>query len=457
MQLRVSPRLYLAITLFLLSAREHGRAQTPVKHDQTRARPGAEHGSTLRVSEPVEAITDDLRHYIPERMLEDGVPGLAISLIHDSRVVWSEGFGVASTITHRRVTPETVFEVASNSKGIAAYAALRFADQGKLSLDDPLVGYLTEPWLPSSKYGDQITLRHVASHSSGLGDDPLFVEKRIALAPGTEFLYSSTGALYIQEAIEQITDTWLEDSAPQLVFEPLRMSSSSFINRPDLLPHMASGHTGNSAPLLAFVLSFAIIVTGIPIIGMPILRLSTGRWWPRRAIVKTACIGAAVLDLLVLVLLAGRSLPNLICLVALCAVGFVLALTALHRTGQWTITHLPAALRRRSLRRVLQIAWTAVSVITLLWLAGMATGPLPKGPSPQPSAIGSVHTSAPDLAAFLIELARPRHLSAELGQQIRTPQVSAGKEMSWGLGPGIVHARTVTRFGRMARLSVSGV
>jgi len=50
-----------------------------------------------------------------------------------------------------------------------------------------------------------------------------------------------------------------------------------------------------------------------------------------------------------------------------------------------------------------------------------------------------MRTSAPDLAAFLVELADPQHLSEEMAVQIRTPQMPAGRDMSWGLGPGIQH------------------
>jgi CubicO group peptidase (beta-lactamase class C family) len=148
---------------------------------------------------------------------------------------------------------------------------------------------------------------------------------------------------------------------------------------------------------------------------------------------------AAILTLLVLTLLAGRALPNLVLLIALCAAGFAIAFAALFLTGQQIIARLPAAWHGGPLPRVLHPVSSVLSVIALLWLAGLITGPLPKGPSPQPSAIGSMRTSAPDLAAFLIELAEPRHLSQEIGVQIRSPQVSAGRDMSWGLGPGIQH------------------
>jgi hypothetical protein len=70
----------------------------------------------------------------------------------------------------------------------------------------------------------------------------------------------------------------------------------------------------------------------------------------------------------------------------------------------------------------------------------MTTGPIPSFLSPQPSAVGSLRTSAPDLATFLIELAEPQYLIAELADELHASQIAAGRKMSWGLGPGIQHS-----------------
>ena len=142
----------------------------------------------LRLAEPLGTVVADLEDYIPERMRQDDIPGLSIALIRDGKRVWTEGFGIANTLSAEPVTPETVLEVGSISKAIATYTALRLVEEGKLSLDVPLSEQLSDPWLPPSVYGDQITLRHLASHSSGLGDnnDSLIgLDKSIAFRPGS--------------------------------------------------------------------------------------------------------------------------------------------------------------------------------------------------------------------------------------------------------------------------------
>jgi len=129
----------------------------------------------LRLSEPVEAIVVDLESYIPEYMCEKDIPGVAIALIREGKVVWTEGFGVVNTITAKPVTSETLFEVTFNSKVVTAYIALRLVDQGRLSLDEPLNAYLPEPWLPPSEYRNAVTLRQVLSHTSGLSASIIFL------------------------------------------------------------------------------------------------------------------------------------------------------------------------------------------------------------------------------------------------------------------------------------------
>ncbi|UCF62672.1 MAG: serine hydrolase [bacterium] len=77
---------------------------------------------SLRISEPVDSVIADLKSYIPHRISEADVPGLAITLIRDNKIVWSEGFGVANRITRQPVESGTVFEVASISKVITSYS-----------------------------------------------------------------------------------------------------------------------------------------------------------------------------------------------------------------------------------------------------------------------------------------------------------------------------------------------
>ena len=115
------------------------------RHHATLAATPSEQVPPLRLSESVDAVIVDLENYTPKYMREQNIPGVTIALIRDGEVVWTEGFGVANALTRQPISPETLFEVASNSKVVTAYIALRLVDQGVLSLDDPLNSYLPEP------------------------------------------------------------------------------------------------------------------------------------------------------------------------------------------------------------------------------------------------------------------------------------------------------------------------
>jgi len=391
----------------------------------------------LRTSEPVGDIVADLKEFIPTHMDQEGIPGLAIALIRDGEVVWADGFGVANTITGEPVTADTVFEVASNSKVVTAYATTRLVDQGLLSLDEPVDNYLSDPWLPPSAYRELITIRHLASHSSGLTDNLLPLDKSIIFKPGSDFLYSGVGFLYLQEVLEQATGQPLDEVASALVFEPLGMTSSSFVNSFEARPHLANGHMGYILPVLAFMVPFGLIFVISGLIGLLILRIRSGTWRPTRKKVVGNSLAAGILTLLILMLLIGKDLPNLVLLIAITGVIFILALAAIEWIGGVLFTRLPSAFQGVKTQGLLHIIWIGLGIFCLLKLAKMTTGPLPAVLSPQPSAVGSLQTSATDLAKFLIEIANPQHLNPELAEQVRAPQTPAGEDMAWGLGPGI--------------------
>ena len=92
MKFKVSP--LIALLVLLIGTVASVRAAAPV------AKP-AQQEPPLRLSEPVEAVVADLEGYIPEYMRQENVPGVAIALIRDGEVVWTEGFGVANAFTRQ--------------------------------------------------------------------------------------------------------------------------------------------------------------------------------------------------------------------------------------------------------------------------------------------------------------------------------------------------------------------
>ncbi len=109
-----------------------------------------------------------LDKYIMNAQKQWNIPGLAIAIVKDGKIIFSKGYGVAEFGKTRKITDETLFAIASNSKAFTASAIMVLADQGKLKLDDPVQKYL--PWfnLYDPYVSANITIRDLLCHRSGL-------------------------------------------------------------------------------------------------------------------------------------------------------------------------------------------------------------------------------------------------------------------------------------------------
>jgi CubicO group peptidase (beta-lactamase class C family) len=186
---------------------------------------------------------------IPALMKQADVPGMSVALIRKGKVIWLGNFGVKNAKSGEPVDDNTVFEAASLSKPVFAYAVLKLVEQGKIGLDVPLTTYLAEPYIAGDPRLQKITARLVLSHRTGFPNwrrdgNPL----TIYFTPGERFSYSGEGFVYLQRAVEQIEGKPLDEVMNALVFAPLGMTSSSYVWRPDFDQRTATGHDSDRAP-----------------------------------------------------------------------------------------------------------------------------------------------------------------------------------------------------------------
>lgn len=392
----------------------------------------------LRLSEPVETVIRDLQIYIPDYMHQQNIPGSAIALIQGGKVVWSAGFGVKNTITSEPVTVDTLFEVASNSKVMTAYIALRMVDQGRLALDEPLNGYLSEPWLPPSEYRDVITLRHVLSHSAGLGHNSLSREN--LFPPSHGYSYSGMGFLYLQEVIEEVAGQSLEEVARELLFVPVGMTSSSFVNRKPPTYRTANGHLWAAVPAIFFAVLFGISLVIVGLLGVLVLRIRAGRWYPTKRMAIIACSVAFFLSFLpAFMFLVPLGLSEFAWLIAFCGLFLTVMFVLLFSIGRVLIQRVVQDQSKP--RIILTGVWILIVLAGLgLFSSSIQNLPVPRWPPVPAGAASSVRATVGDVSKFLIELSSSRLLSPELAAQLQTPQVRLSNDLSWGLGPGIQHS-----------------
>jgi CubicO group peptidase (beta-lactamase class C family) len=191
---------------------------------------------------------DRLSKLIPGLMQKASVPGLSIAVVESGRIAWTGAFGVKDAKTGEKVDAHTVFQAASLSKAVFAFAALGLADQGRLDLNAPLSRYLPA-YVENDERINLITARHVLTHRTGFpnwrpGGKPLTIH----FTPGERFSYSGEGFVYLQRAVEKITGQTLEAFVRQAVFVPLGMEDSSYIWQDRYETSAALGHNKAAAP-----------------------------------------------------------------------------------------------------------------------------------------------------------------------------------------------------------------
>jgi CubicO group peptidase (beta-lactamase class C family) len=183
----------------------------------------------------------DLLRNLPRLLELASVPGLALGIIEGKRL-WRRGFGDAVEESAQPVSNETIFEAASLGKPVFAYAILRLVDAGVIDLDRPLYDYLPLPETDNPRMR-RVTARHVLSHSTGLPNwrhQPSPLEP--SSDPGSRFSYSGEGYFYLQRVAEKLTDKGFGRLMREQVLDPLGMTQSSYVWRPDFGSRMAAGY-----------------------------------------------------------------------------------------------------------------------------------------------------------------------------------------------------------------------
>ena len=189
-----------------------------------------------------------LSQLIPNLMHLAEVPGLSIATIEDGKVQWIGSFGVKSVKTGEKVDERTIFPAASLGKPVFAYGVLKLADAGRIDLDAPLSRYVPG-YLEGDERINRITARLVLTHRTGFPNwrpngKPLLIH----FEPGERFSYSGEGFVYLQRAVEKIVGQPLDAFMQETVFQPLGMTSSSYLWQERFEGAAVDGHSEAGAP-----------------------------------------------------------------------------------------------------------------------------------------------------------------------------------------------------------------
>jgi CubicO group peptidase (beta-lactamase class C family) len=186
----------------------------------------------------------DFGAFVEEARLNYGVPGVAVAVVKDGRVVFLEGYGVREAGQAGPVDADTIFQLASVSKAFTAAAIGALVDEGKLGWDEPVFGLLPGFVLHDPYATLNTTARDLLAHRSGLpeftgdllgnlGYDRAEVLRRARhLEPAVSFReeagYSNLGFLIAGMLAGAVDDSSWEDVMLSRLFEPLAMNRSGF-------------------------------------------------------------------------------------------------------------------------------------------------------------------------------------------------------------------------------------
>ncbi|MBO9609079.1 MAG: serine hydrolase [Paenibacillaceae bacterium] len=134
-------------------------------------------------------LRNTLDSYADSFMSKHGIPGMALAVAEHGRMIHAQGYGYRNVEEQLPAALDTVFGIASLTKSFTCAAAMKLQEQGKLSVDDPVIRYLPEFATPDRAHTEQIRVHHFMTHSTGIPPLPtLFyaMKRSMDADPSTE-------------------------------------------------------------------------------------------------------------------------------------------------------------------------------------------------------------------------------------------------------------------------------
>lgn len=178
-----------------------------------------------------------------EGLKNQRIPGGAVVIVKEGRVIFQQGFGVKESGKTEQVDEHTVFRLGSVSKGFASVLTGVLVDEALISWDKPVSGYLVDFKLNDPEQTDRVQVKHILSHTSGLPrhaytnlvEDGLSLDRiipRLERVPliakeGEQLAYQNAAYSVIEKVLEAQTELDFDSLLQQKLFEPLGMINSS--------------------------------------------------------------------------------------------------------------------------------------------------------------------------------------------------------------------------------------
>jgi D-alanyl-D-alanine-carboxypeptidase/D-alanyl-D-alanine-endopeptidase len=191
------------------------------------------------------AVTDRI---FEEFCLDAHIPGLVYGIVVDGRLVHVGTFGVQDLDSHRPITADTLFRIASMTKAFTALTVLKLRDDGRVRLDAPAAEYVPElrGWKYPTDDSPQIRVRDLLNHAAGFVTDDPWGDRQTPMpeadftrllrdgvpftrAPGTAYEYSNLGYALLGRIVTNASKQPYAETITRTLLRPLGMESSGFV------------------------------------------------------------------------------------------------------------------------------------------------------------------------------------------------------------------------------------
>lgn len=204
----------------------------------------------LAQKNPPDKKVQDFEAYIAKAQKEWEVPGMAVAVVKDGKVLLAKGFGVKELGTNQAVDAQTQFSCASTTKAMTAVCIGMLVDEGKLKWDDAVVTHLPELQLYDPYITREIKIRDLLVHDTGLGNADFLwdimkvssdeiLEKMRYVKPSyslrSSFIYQNIFYLAAGKVIEKVSGKPWGVFVKERIFQPLQMTRTvPFIREADV-------------------------------------------------------------------------------------------------------------------------------------------------------------------------------------------------------------------------------
>ncbi|MNK15423.1 Penicillin-binding protein 4* [compost metagenome] len=210
-------------------------------------------------SQNLKSIVDPIKTHLKNLEKENNLSGVVL-IAKDGKPIYRETFGFSNLPDRVKNKPDTKFNLASINKMFTAIAIMQLVESGKISLQDKVGKHLTD--YSNKTVADSVTIHQLLTHTSGMFSFweeydklakekfktvsdylPLFVDKKLAFAPGSDFYYSNSGFMVLGLIIEKLSGQNYFDYVKEHIYRPAKMINTDAYELDNAISNLATGYT----------------------------------------------------------------------------------------------------------------------------------------------------------------------------------------------------------------------